>query len=102
MGVALDFSPTMLDKARECFVGDETVRVVEHDLTKPLPDLGVCDTVTSFFAIHHLLHKRRRELYAEVFPLLEPGGVFLNLEHVASPMPRLHERFLAALGLTVE
>ena len=102
MGVALDFSPTMLDKARERFAGDETVRVVEHDLAKPLPDLEVFDAVISSFAIHHLLHERKRELYEEIFALLEPGGVFLNLEHVSSPTPRLHERFLAALSLTVE
>jgi hypothetical protein len=38
----------------------------------------------------------------EVFGLLEPGGVFLNLEHVSSPTPRLREQFLAALGLAVK
>lgn len=101
-GVALDFSPTMLEKARERFAGDSAVRVVEHDLAEPLPDLGTFDAVVSCFAIHHLQHERKRELYSEVFGLLEPGGVFLNLEHVSSPTPRLHERFLATLGLTVE
>jgi SAM-dependent methyltransferase len=101
-GVAVDFSPTMLEKARERFAGDGAVWVVEHDLAEPLPDLGSFDTVVSCFAIHHLEHERKRGLYGEVFDLLEPGGVFLNLEHVSSPTPRLHERFLAALGLTVE
>ena len=32
IGVALDFSPTMLEKAREHFADDERVRVAEHDL----------------------------------------------------------------------
>lgn len=101
-GVALDFSPPMLEKARVRFAGDGTVRVVEHDLAEPLPNLmGPFDAVVSCFAIHHLEHERKRELYDEVFGLLEPGGVFLNLEHVSSPTPRLHERFFAALGLTV-
>ncbi len=102
LGVALDFSPTMLEKARQRFADDRTVRVVEHDLTGPLPDFGSFDAIVSCFAIHHLEHERKRELYVEVFDLLEPGGVFLNLEHVSSPTPRLHGRFLAALGLTVE
>ena len=31
---------------------------------------------------------------------LEPGGVFLNLEHVASATTGLHDRFLGALGIT--
>ena len=35
-----------------------------------------------------------------MFELLEPGGVFVNAEHVDSPTPALHEEFLAALGLT--
>lgn len=101
-GVALDFSPAMLERARERFANDGAVRVVEHDLAEPLHDLGPFDAIVSCFAIHHLEHARKRELYGEVFGLLEPGGVFLNLEHVSSPTPRLHERFLAALGLAVE
>ena len=89
-----------LEKVCERFAGDESVRVVEHDLGKPLPDLGgTFDTVVSCFAIHHLKDQRKRELYEEVFGLLEPGGVLCNLEHVSSPTARLHERFLGALGL---
>jgi tRNA (cmo5U34)-methyltransferase len=58
-GVALDFSPTMLEKVCERFAGDELVRVVEHDLGKSLPDLGgTFDTVVSCFAIHHLEDQR--------------------------------------------
>lgn len=33
--------------------------------------------------------------YKEVYNLLKPGGVFCNLDHIASPTPRLHEQFLA-------
>lgn len=99
-GVALDFSPTMLKKVCQRFAGDESVRVVEHDLVMPLPVLGgAFDTVISCFAIHHLEDQRKRELYEEVFGLIEPGGVLYNLEHVSSPTMRLHERFLGTLGL---
>ena len=99
-GVVLDFSPTMLEKAREHFADDESVRVVEHDLGQPLPNLGGSfDVVVSCFAIHHLEDGRKRELYEEVFSLLAPDGVFCNLEHVSSPTARLHERFLSTLGL---
>jgi tRNA (cmo5U34)-methyltransferase len=38
----------------------------------------------------------------EAMLLLKPGGVFCNLEHVASPTPALHERFLRAIGYTLE
>ncbi len=101
-GVALDFSPTMLEKASERFANDGSVRVVEHDLHEPLPDLGTFDAVVSCFAIHHCEDERKRDLYAEVFEILEAGGVFCNLEHVSSPTQRLHERFRDALGVARE
>ena len=103
-GVATDLSPTMLDAARARFAGDEMVEIVEHDLDAPLRVLGETgsfDAVVSCFAIHHCSHARKRALYSEVFALLAPGGVFYNLEHVASPTPELHEAFFAALGMTL-
>lgn len=100
--VALDFSPAMLDAARARFGGDPLVEVVGHDLDTPLPDLGRFDAVVSSFAIHHLPHPRKRALFAEVFDRLEPGGIFCDLDHVASPTAALHVRFLRALGISPE
>jgi SAM-dependent methyltransferase len=97
-GVALDLSPTMLGAARRRFEGDESVEVVEHDLNHPLPAMASFDAIVSSFAIHHLAHERKRKLYVEIFDLLEPGGVFLNLERVTSPTPNLGRRFLVAMG----
>ncbi len=97
--VAVDFSPTMLDELRERFSADRKVQIVAHDLDLPLPSLGPFDAVVSSFAIHHLRHERKRSLYTEIHRLLTPGGVFCNLEHVASPTQTLHHRFLAALSV---
>lgn len=98
--VALDFSDTMLGKARERFGDDAAVTVLKHDLDTPLPALGAFDAVVSSFAIHHVPHARKRALYTEIFSLLSPGGRFCNLEHVASPTEALHDAFLATLGIT--
>ena len=96
--VAVDFSPTMLDNLRRNFAGDRRVTVVAHDLSDALPALGgPFDAVVSSFAIHHLIHGRKRSLYREVFELLSPGGVFSNLEHVASATVRLHLQWLRKL-----
>lgn len=102
LGVGLDVSALMLDAARERFTGDARIELIEHDLAESLPALGSFDAAVSSFAIHHLEHDRKRALYGEVFDLLEPGGVFANLEHVASATPRLHRAFIAAIGETPE
>ena len=101
-GVALDFSPTMLEAATERFRANPRVRIVRHDLDEPLPDLGSFDVVVSAFAIHHCEDARKKSLYREIHERLEPGGVFCNLEHVASPTASLHRRFLESCGATPE
>ena len=96
-GIALDFSPTMLAAARQRFGDDPNVTVIEHDLDRPLPELGDFDAVISSFAIHHCPDERKRALYAEIFHRLTPGGLFANLEHVASPTERLHHDFMTVM-----
>jgi len=99
-GVALDFSVPMLDQLHRRFGPFSRADIVHHNLEFPLPDLGAFDAVVSSFAIHHLVHERKRQLYEEIWNLLEPGGVFCNLEHVASASPYGHQRFLDAMGMT--
>ncbi len=97
--VAIDFSPVMLERLRARFDGDPVVGVLAHDLDQPLPSsIGDFDAIVSSFAIHHLFHDRKRALYEEVHDRLRPGGVFCNLEHVASPTRSLHDQFLASLN----
>jgi SAM-dependent methyltransferase len=89
----------MLERAQARFADVPDVQVVGHDLADALPDAWTgFDAVVSSFAIHHLQDERKRDLYGEVLQALKPGGVFCNLEHVASATPTLHERFVEALG----
>jgi len=92
----------MLQVLRDTFGSEPGITIIEHDLDRTLSELGRFDAVVSSFAIHHVSHARKSFLYAEIFALLNPGGVFLNLEHVASPNDSLHQRFLNAIGYTVE
>jgi tRNA (cmo5U34)-methyltransferase len=87
-GVAVDFSPVMVEKARERLnrFGPRAT-VAEGDLGSPAWLESVeppFDAVVSGLAIHHLTDERKRTLYGEIFGLLNPGSTFLNCEHVAS------------------
>jgi tRNA (cmo5U34)-methyltransferase len=66
----------------------------------PLLDLGYFDASVSSFVIHHLKHERKRSLYEETYDMLNPTGVFCNLEHMALSSVELHIHFLDAIGYT--
>jgi tRNA (cmo5U34)-methyltransferase len=100
--VAVDQSPPMLARARERFDGDARVDIRPFDLADSLEPLGSFDVIVSGFAIHHLEDDRKRSLFAEVASQLHPGGLFANLEVVASSSPELHATFLEAIGRTTE
>jgi len=89
-GLLLDYSSVMIESARRKMSTESgSVRFVVGDFSSPAwidaaRDHGPFDLVVSGFAIHHQSDQRKQRLYEEVFELLEPGGLFLNLEHVAS------------------
>jgi SAM-dependent methyltransferase len=67
---------------------------------------GRYDSIVSGFCIHHLPDTRKRVLYREAYELLNPGGLFLNWEHVAAAgigdgmlEEWMVERLLAAEGV---
>jgi tRNA (cmo5U34)-methyltransferase len=100
--VAIDISSIMLDAARKYFANDSCVEVIEHNLSNPLPDIGYFDAVISSFVIHHLTHERKRSLYEEIYDILNPRGIFCNLEHVVSTSPKQHMYFFNAIGHAIE
>ncbi len=98
--VGLDASEPMLGRAAERFDGDPLVELRPHDLGLSLGDAGPVDAVVSGLTIHHLTDDRKRELFAEIYDLLRPGGVFANLNLVSAASLRLHERFRREIGRT--
>jgi tRNA (cmo5U34)-methyltransferase len=103
-GVALDFSDPMIEQAKKRFSNDKHITIIKHDFSLPLPakQLDYFDAVVSSLAIHHLTHTRKKQLFAEILNLLNPKGVFCNLEHVSSPTENLHLKFLAKTGFTLQ
>jgi tRNA (cmo5U34)-methyltransferase len=86
----VDFSEPMLAAARGQLGGySPAPRFVTADLgvpewTRTVADDAPFDAVVSGYAIHHLPDARKKTLYGEIFALLAPGGIFVNVEHVAS------------------
>jgi ubiquinone/menaquinone biosynthesis C-methylase UbiE len=96
--VCVDMSATMLEAASQRFGSDERVTLVHHNLDEPLHCDGPFDAVVSSFAIHHVSDPRKLALYGEVAALLAPGGVFCNLDIVASPTQALHQKWREEMG----
>ena len=88
--VLLDFSESMLTAARDKLTGQIKQPVfVLADYADPhwvqdVQAYAPFDVIVSGFSIHHQPDDRKRRIYSEVFNLLHPGGLFVNLEHVAS------------------
>ncbi|MEB3359509.1 MAG: class I SAM-dependent methyltransferase [Synechococcales bacterium] len=88
-GVFADFSEPMLDAARQNLQDLPQTSIVQADFGSPQWVEAIAphtpfDIVVSGFAIHHQPDDRKRAIYGEIYGLLTHGGVFLNLEHVAS------------------
>ncbi len=64
--------------------------------------MGQFDAVISSFVIHHLAHERKRSLYQEIYDMLNSGGIFCNLEYVASESLKQHIHFFKAIGHAIE
>lgn len=98
-GIFLDFSESMINAAKsqqvthpenlEFIVQDFGIKSWIADLAQGEP----FDVIVSGFAIHHQPDERKREIYTEIYQLLQPGGVFINIEHVASSSALVAEMF---------
>jgi ubiquinone/menaquinone biosynthesis C-methylase UbiE len=86
-----DFSEPMLEAARKRFsAAGAPVHFVLADYgvpswTRLVDEWAPYDAIVSGFSIHHQPDERKRAVYQEIFELLSPGGIFINLEHVSSP-----------------
>ncbi|HEY6622778.1 MAG TPA: class I SAM-dependent methyltransferase, partial [Acidimicrobiales bacterium] len=100
--LAVDVSDPMIPRAEVRFAADPRVTVRHWDLADSIEPLGSFDLIVSGFAIHHLEDDRKQRLFTEIAQQLLPGGIFANLEVVASATPELHADFLAAIGRSVD
>lgn len=88
-----DFSEPFLDGARKRFAdSDLDIAYIagdfrETDWHPAVLNRGPFDLVVSRFAIHHIPDVMKKSLYGNVLQWLRPGGMFVQIEHVASASP---------------
>lgn len=89
-GVLADFSEPMLAQAREGlkeYAGQlafENLDYGDKAWVNQISLQGPFDAIVSGYSIHHQPDQRKREIYQEIFSLLEPNGWFINIEHIAA------------------
>lgn len=89
MGVLVDFSEPMAEAAKRKlapYAGrwEYVLADLSDDGWRDVLPGGRYDAVISALCIHHLPDERKRDVYVQAHDLLEPGGMFLNWEHVAA------------------
>ena len=98
-GIFMDFSEPMISSAKEkCEIYKNRCSIILQDYSEDnwlesVRDKIPVDVVISGFSIHHHEDEKKYSIYKDIFDILKPGGVFLNLEHVASPNPKIEKLF---------
>lgn len=105
--ILVDHSEPMIELAQKNMNAyRQRCKIIHADFShsvKEFAESHSIDCIVSGFAIHHLPHPKKKELYKDIYQLLSDGGVFINIEHIASATPeieRLHdELFIDHLAL---
>jgi len=98
-GIFMDFSQPMISSTKEkCepFKNRSTIILQDYSEDNWMDSIKhktPVDVVISGYSIHHHEDEKKYSIYKDVFNILKPGGVFLNLEHVASPNPKIEKLF---------
>ncbi|HLU22099.1 MAG TPA: class I SAM-dependent methyltransferase [Bacillaceae bacterium] len=95
--VLIDHSEPMIEVARKNMSEyEDRCTIIHGDFSHSITEYAEpnsIDCVVSGFAIHHLPHNKKQELYKEIYTLLAPGGIFINIEHTASATPKIEELY---------
>lgn len=87
-GIFLDFSEPMLEAAHRRFADKLQSVFMSTDYGDPrwvaeVNGYAPFDVIVSGYSIHHQTDERKKAIYGEIYELLRPGGIFINVEHVA-------------------
>ncbi len=95
--MCMDHSAPMIEQAKvnmEKF--EKRCEIILADFSKKITmyaEPNSVDIIVSGYAIHHLPHAMKKTLYKEIYHLLKPGGIFINVEHTASATTELEQLY---------
>jgi SAM-dependent methyltransferase len=98
-GIFMDYSEPMITSAKQkckTFEGRSMILLQDYSRKGWIDSINTripVDVVISGYSIHHQDDRVKYRIYHEVYEILKPGGIFLNLEHVASPNPKIEKLF---------
>lgn len=82
----IDISEKMIEIAKNRLKNKPAVTYIIDDYTKYKFD-ETYDVVVSSLSIHHLPDNQKRELYANIYSILNPNGIFINADQVLGNTP---------------
>lgn len=95
--VLLDHSKPMIENARVHMKKYQNrCEIIHGDFSHSISQYakqGTVDCIVSGYAIHHLSHTKKKELYQQIYNMLAPGGIFINIEHTASVTPEIEKLY---------
>jgi tRNA (cmo5U34)-methyltransferase len=82
----IDLSEKMMEVSKERFKNFDNIHYIIDDYTTHVFDTKY-DIIISSLSIHHLTDSEKRNLYENIFELLNPNGVFINADQVLGHTP---------------
>lgn len=97
----IDISEKMIEVAKYRFKDKNNITYIIGDYSKCGFDKKF-DIVVSSLSIHHLTDDQKKQLYENIYIILNPGGVFINADQVLGSTPFIETVYKRAWKLTVE
>jgi tRNA (cmo5U34)-methyltransferase len=87
-----DISDEMLEKARERFLNDNSVKYIAHDyINEEIP--GKYDIIISGLSLHHSTKSEFSSVIKKVFACLSANGIFINADQILGRTPQIEKLY---------
>lgn len=97
----IDISEKMIEVAKKRLENKPAVTFIIDDYTQYHFD-QTFDIVASSLSIHHLADDQKRKLYADIYSILRPQGIFINADQVLGNTPFVENLYKSEWKLKVD